>query len=54
MADKTDNLVIMVNQQQLVLLERMKEEGQFGDTLADVVTNVFRRYAADVAERESS
>ncbi len=48
----TDNLVIKVNQQQLELLERLREEKQFGDTLAEVVSNVFRQYAAEVAKRE--
>ena len=52
MADQTDSLVIRVNQQQLVLLERLREEGEFGGSLAEVVTGVFRRYADQVAERE--
>ena len=52
MADNTDRLVIRVNQQQLLLLERLREEGEFGDTLAEVVSGVFRRYADDLANRE--
>ena len=42
----------LVSQQQLELLERLREEKQFGDTLAEVVSNVFRQYAAEVAKRE--
>ena len=52
MEDNTGKLVIRVNQQQRLLLERLREEGEFGDTLAEVVSGVFRRYADDVASRE--
>lgn len=52
MEDNTGKLVIRVNQQQRQLLERLKAEGEFGDTLAEVVSGVFRRYADDVANRE--
>ncbi|MDE0058916.1 MAG: hypothetical protein OXI22_00590 [Defluviicoccus sp.] len=52
MQDNTHRLVIRVNQQQRELLERLRDEGEFGDTLAEVVSGVFRRFADDVASRE--
>ena len=53
MTEKTERLVITVNQQQMVLLERLKSEGEFGESLADVVTNVFRRYVDDLRKKEA-
>ena len=53
MTDKTEKLVVTVNQQQMVLLERLKSEGEFGTSLADVVTNVFRRYVDDLQKKEA-
>lgn len=53
MTDNTDRLVITVNQQQMVLLERLRSEGEFGHSLADVVTSVFRRYVDDLKKKEA-
>lgn len=53
MTDKTEKLVVTVNQQQMVLLERIKSEEEFGTSLADVVTNVFRRYVDELQKKEA-
>ena len=53
MTDKTEKLVVTVNQQQMVLLERIKSEEEFGTSLADVVTNVFRRYVDELHKKEA-
>lgn len=53
MTDKTEHIVVTVNQQQMVLLERLESEGEFGNSLADVVTNVFRRYVDDLQKKET-
>ena len=53
MTDQTENLAVTVNQQQMILLERLKSEGEFGNSLSDVVTNVFRRYVDDLQKKEA-
>ena len=44
MSNKTTKLVVKFNQQQLQLLDNLRKEGKFGESYADIVTNVLREY----------
>ena len=54
MTQKTERLVVAVNQQQKVLLERLRLEEEFGNSLSEVVSNVFRRYVDDLQKKEAA
>ena len=48
---KTSNtMTVRINQQQQELLERLRQEGAFGDTVDEVVLNLFRAHARQIRE----
>lgn len=43
---------LKVNQQQIELLEKLQVEGTFGDSIEEVILNVFREYAHNAREEK--
>ena len=43
---------VKINQQQQEVLETLRSEGTFGDTIDDVILNVFRAYVQDVRKKK--
>lgn len=50
MANKTHKVIVRFNQQQLQLLDNLKNEGKFGQKYEDIVVNVFREYVRQISE----
>jgi hypothetical protein len=48
---ETRKVRVRLTEQQLVLLEPLREEGTFGNTMEEVMINVFREYARTVLGR---
>lgn len=44
MAKKSKNISVRFTQQQLELLDNLKEEGKFGGNYSKIVVNVLREY----------
>lgn len=44
MENKTTKIVVRFNQQQLQLLDKLRNEGKMGQTYPEIVVNVFRDY----------
>ena len=43
---------LKVKQQQIELLEKLQVEGTFGDSIEEVILNVFREYAHNAREEK--
>ena len=43
---------VKINQQQQEVLETLRSEGTFGDTINAVILNVFRAYVQDVRKKK--
>lgn len=50
MSDTNRKIVVKVNQQQRELLEHLRDEGGFGDTLDKVILNLFRAHVKESNE----
>jgi len=44
MADKEVKVKVRFTQQQMLLLEKLKQEGKFGKTYEEIIPAVFREY----------
>lgn len=44
MANKKVKVKVRFNQQQMVLLDKLKQEGTFGQTYEEIIPAVFREY----------
>lgn len=51
MSQTTRKVTVRLTEQQLVLLEQLRSEGTFGETMEDLMVNVFRAYARTVLGR---
>ncbi len=52
MNNTSKTINVSLNQQQLELLETLRSEGTFGDSIDDVILNVFRAYVQDIREKK--
>ena len=51
MNDKTKRSVVKFNEQQLKLLDNLKQSGKFGDSYEEVIRSVFREYVMQTIDR---
>ena len=51
MKSKTIKLTVRFNQQQLQLLDKLKEGGKFGETYAEIVVKVLREYIRQTSSK---
>ena len=54
MNDERHEVVVRFNQQQLQLLDILKNSGKFGSTYEELVRSVFRLYVEQTLERSQS
>lgn len=50
MSDANRKVLLRLNQQQRELLEQLREEGTFGETVDEVVLNLFRAHVKESRE----
>jgi len=51
MNDKSKNVSVRFNQQQLQLLDNLKRSGVFGSSYEEVIRNAFRLYVEQTIDR---
>ena len=50
MSDTNRKVTVRINQQQRELLERLRQEATFGDTVDEVILNIFRAHVKQSRE----